>query len=294
MEAELTAPLRSFVAPEPLRLLEELKAYACPHQRREEIGLRLNQMGDPRRGVGLTADGVPDIEWIDVPAGRVRLYTQPPMDFDVKPFRMARYPVTWALYDAFLMAEDGFGNPASWSDLDRWGHHRQPSERRWGFNSYLAVNVSWFDAMAYGRWLGSRLGLPVSLPTEWEWQWAAAGPEGRAYPWGDWQELCANTKESGIGRTMAVGMYPQVRAGFDGRGGDDLSGNVSEWCLNEYEEPRNSVSAGDARRVLRGGSWVHPSESCRASYRFWLTPDFRNHDVGFRLVVSCPIPGTEP
>ena len=88
----------------------------------------------------------------------------PPMDFDVKPFRMARYPVTWALYDAFLMAEDGFGNPASWSDLDRWGHHRQPSERRWGFNSYLAVNVSWFDAMAYGRWLGSRPGLPVSHP----------------------------------------------------------------------------------------------------------------------------------
>ncbi|BDI04975.1 SUMF1/EgtB/PvdO family nonheme iron enzyme [Sphaerotilus microaerophilus] len=298
LEADLPEPLRSFLAPEPLRLLEELKTDACPHQRREEIGLRLNQMGDPRRGVGLTSKGLPDIEWIDVPAGRVTLNTRPPMAFDVEPFRMARYPVTWAQYDAFLKAEDGFCNPAWWSDLalpEDLEDAQQAGERRWGFDSHPAINVSWFDAMAYGRWLGSRLGLPVRLPTEWEWQWAASSPEGWTYPWGnDWQELRANINKSGIGRTTAVGMYPLGRAGLDGRGGDDLSGNVWEWCLNEYDEPQNTGPAGEARRVLRGGSWNDPTEYCRASFRHWDTPDGRFNDFGFRLVVSCPIPGAEP
>jgi hypothetical protein len=57
LQAVLGEPLQSFLAPEPLRLLDELRSDDTPHQRREEIGLRLNQMGDPRHGVGLNAAG---------------------------------------------------------------------------------------------------------------------------------------------------------------------------------------------------------------------------------------------
>ena len=71
--------LRSFLYPEPLALLEELNSDDTPHQRREEIGLRLNQLGDPRRGVGLNEPACRTSLWIDVPrAGEVTLETDSP------------------------------------------------------------------------------------------------------------------------------------------------------------------------------------------------------------------------
>ena len=53
----LDPTLRDFLYPEPFALIEELGFDETPHHKREEVGLRLNQMGDPRRGVGLNADG---------------------------------------------------------------------------------------------------------------------------------------------------------------------------------------------------------------------------------------------
>jgi hypothetical protein len=87
LQAVLSEPLQSFLAPEPLRLLDELRSDETPHQRREEIGLRLNQMGDPRRGVGVDAAGLPDLVWVDIPAGQVTLETEPPETFAVATFR---------------------------------------------------------------------------------------------------------------------------------------------------------------------------------------------------------------
>lgn len=96
----------------PLALLDELKADAATHRRREEIGLRLAQMGDPRRGVGLDEAGLPLFAWMDIPAGEVNLKIDdwqtrapaakgrrkqqrtPRTTFEVKPFKLARYPVT--------------------------------------------------------------------------------------------------------------------------------------------------------------------------------------------------------
>jgi ABC-type siderophore export system fused ATPase/permease subunit len=69
LAASLDKTLHRFLRPEPLLLLDELASDKTPHHRREEIGLRLNQMGDPRRGVGLTSAGLPDIVWIDIAGG---------------------------------------------------------------------------------------------------------------------------------------------------------------------------------------------------------------------------------
>ena len=117
LQGRLSEPLASFLDPEPLRLLAELASDETAHHRREEIGLRLNQMGDPRRGVGLDTASLPDIVWVDIPAGEVTLETEPPETFPVVAFRIARYPVTWRQYRAFLDAEEGYRDPRWWHGL---------------------------------------------------------------------------------------------------------------------------------------------------------------------------------
>ena len=129
------------------------------------------------------------------------------------------------------------------------------------FGNHPAVYVSWFDAVAFCRWLSRRLGFTVRLPFEWEWQQAATGGDDRnVFPWGgDWdpkqEPYRANTFESRLGQATAVGMYP---AGASPTGALDMAGTVWEWCVNKFdtpkvEETRSGAEDFDyraARRVL--------------------------------------------
>lgn len=288
VESVLEEPLHSFLYPEPLRLLAERNSDETPHHHREEIGLRLQQMGDPRRGVGLDVHGIPEIVWIDIPEGFVNLANGEA--FQVNPFRIAKYPITWQQYGAFLDAEDGYRKKMWWYDGLK---QEEPGEVRWGFLNYPAINVSWYDAVAFCRWLSDRLGLVgedrIRLPKEWEWQWVAgAGAEKREYPWrGGWHDARANSAESGIGRTVAVGLYPLGAP--DPWVVMDLAGNVSEWCMNEHTFPHNEQIGGKESREVRGGSWrFHPTD-CHAAYRDSSAPSDRSIYLGFRVCCSVPI-----
>jgi hypothetical protein len=231
------------------------------HLQRAIIGVRLALLGDPRPGVGLRADGLPDLVWCEVPGGEVTLEENAGA-FTVEPFQIARYPVTYSQYRAFLDAEDGFNNPDWWEGL--WFQVDKPGRQFNRRDNHPAENLCWLEAMAFCRWLSARLGYEVRLPTEWEWQQAATGGDStNEYPWGpDWDGQCANTDESGLSRSTAVGMYPQ---GASPVGALDMSGNVWEWCLNEYDRPENVTPAGDARRVVRGGAWNNNQTNARAA-----------------------------
>jgi formylglycine-generating enzyme required for sulfatase activity len=148
--------------------------------------------------------------------------------------------------------------------------------------------VSWYDAVAYCRWLSAKLGFDIRLPTEWEWQQAATGGEPvNEYPWGaGWDVERANTYESRLGRTTAVGMYPH---GASPVGALDMSGNVWEWCLNLYENPDVIDLSNSSGRVVRGGSWGNAPLSARACSRNGFDPLFRYDDFGFRVCCSSPI-----
>ncbi len=282
LESHLEQPLRQFLRPEPLALLAELSTDDTSHQRREEIGLRLNQIGDQRRGVGLDAQRLPDIVWIDIPAGEITLETG--NHFAVLPFRIARYPVTWVQYRAFVEADDGYVNTAWWQDLKQ---EPEPGQLLWAFANYPVIDVSWYDAVAFCRWLSAKRNLDIRLPAEWEWQWAAIGDSQQDYPWpGEWNPAQANSYEAGIGRTVAVGMYP---LGRNRHGVDDMAGNVWQWCLNAYKNPENTAVPTDESRVLRGGSWNDIPDSLRASIRNDLLPVNRNSFLGFRVLCQSPI-----
>jgi formylglycine-generating enzyme required for sulfatase activity len=229
-------------------------------------------------------------------------------------FWITRHPVTRAQFETFLLAKDGFHNRAWWRGLARDERQRRPGDQEFEYWNHPRENVSWYDAIAFSRWLTARarknphllppelrerdLDFRITLPTEWQWERAASGTDGREYPWGaEYKSGYANVDETWdnetwdnwgpfyLKKTSAVGMYPH---GESPEGVLGMSGNVWEWCLNEYENPDRIQEAGDAVRVLRGGSWndyVVVLASARLRNWFIGGPYVRYYAVGFRLVV---------
>ena len=288
----LDEPTRSFLRPEAERLLEELELSATSHYRRAEIGDRLDRIGDPRPGVGLGSEGVPDIVWCEVQGGSVTL-EKSAGTFQVERFFIAKYPVTYRQYKAFLDDPEGYRHKRWWKGLK---HEPDPGEQYRPVGNCPADRVSWYDAVAYSRWLSGRLGYRVQLATEWQWQQVANGGRSQyEYPWGsDWLERRANTAGSRLSRTTAVGMYPDG-APLENCGERvlDLVGNVLEWCLNSFDDPSYILPGslkGEDRRAVRGGSWDFDEDFARCAYRSGSRPDDRSYDGGFRLVRVSPRP----
>jgi formylglycine-generating enzyme required for sulfatase activity len=150
---------------------------------------------------------------------------------------------------------------------------------------YPAVDVSWYGALAYCDHYG------YTLPTEAQWEYAAAGLGARTYPWGaDWdQEKCCNFYNTGpFGNTFPVGSFP---AGASWCGALDMAGNVFEWCADWYDADYYQVSpelnppgpADGTYKVLRGGSWRYRGNFCRTTNRVGNNPTFTYDDNGFRV-----------
>ncbi len=157
-----------------------------------------------------------------------------------------------------------------------------PGDQAFKFGNHPRERVSWYDAVAFCRWLTSKLGYEVRLPTEQEWEKAARGTDGREYPCGnDFDATKCNTAETGIGQTSALGIFLDGASPY---GVLDMSGNVWEWCLNEYRNPDHIQLGGSERRVLRGGSWLNDPDGARSAYRFGYFPASRNLNLGFRIL----------
>jgi len=106
-------------------------------------------------------------------------------------------------------------------------------EAQWNQPENPVVCICWYEALAYARWLARATGLNVRLPSEVEWEKAARGVDGRAYPWGeedpDFTRLNFVGKADRFEYTAPVGTFP---AGASPFGALDMAGNVSEWTLS--------------------------------------------------------------
>ncbi len=151
-------------------------------------------------------------------------------------------------------------------------------------DDHPAVCVTWNGARAYCDHFG------YILPTEAQWEYAAAGPDARLYPWGDdWVAAnCCNRDNVGpSGRTVEVDAIP---AGASWCGALNMAGNVWEWCADWYGETYYAESpAVDPTgpnegfvRILRGGSCLYGWFDCRNPTRNSRRPEIGFDDFGFR------------
>ncbi|MFO1153685.1 MAG: SUMF1/EgtB/PvdO family nonheme iron enzyme [Rhodospirillales bacterium] len=251
-------------------------------QARQALGLTLGRIGDPR-----IFDLRDPRAYVEVPAGTYPYGDEGRTIEIAQAFRIGRYPVTHRQFAAFLAAE-GYTDRRWWSEGGRaWLEEEKVTEprfwhdRRWNAPNQPVVGVSFWEAEAFCAWAGGR------LPTEEEWEAAARGSEGFAYPWGcDWEDGICNTEKAGLGVTSPVGLFPRSRQAQLGI--EDLAGNVLEWCGSLHDPTMKDYVD---LRELRGGCWSGSRDDARSGFRFGTFPIFQSRFVGFRVVCSSPIFG---
>ncbi len=168
---------------------------------------------------------------------------------------LGRYEVTVGEYRAFASATGGGAD-----DCLSGGSWRDPGFEQ--TDRHPVTCVSWDDAQAYVSWLSRRTGAAYRLPSEAEWERAAAGSQPGC------DRLGRGTRPDG---TCPVGSYGTNAAGLS-----DMVGNLWEWTSDCWE--------GDCgRRVVRGGSWVGNAEVLRPGARDWVSAGNRSSDLGFRV-----------
>ncbi|MCA9484434.1 MAG: SUMF1/EgtB/PvdO family nonheme iron enzyme [Nitrospina sp.] len=210
---------------------------------------------------------------------------KPEQEVYVDAFWVDKYEVTVEAYNKFRKAADYVEPSVPFFEGD---HELLKTPK------FPVVGVSWYDAVNYCSWAGKR------LLTEAEWEKAARGTHGLAYPWGN-EMLPRRANIKGTADDYAymapVGTYPMGRSVY---GVYDMSGNVSEWVEDWYDQFAfekldmiNPVYEKETKNhVYRGGSWDATKVDIRASKRFAATPGRKDAIVGFRCGKSVEAAST--
>jgi iron(II)-dependent oxidoreductase len=252
---------------------------------------------------------------VEVPASRSMLGAKPGSGFvfdnekwahpvDVGAFRMARAPVTNEQYARFVDA-GGYAERRFWSEWGwQWRTHSeaqhpaywQRAGGAWHVRRYdrveplrphhPVIHVCWYEAEAYCNWAGRR------LPTEAEWELAAATLDKRTFPWGEEFPTSRHANLDGrFGGPVDVGCFPE---GDSVHGCRQMIGNVWEWTATDFQpypgfvaDPYKEYSEpwfASPHKVLRGGCWATRARLLRNTWRNFYPPDRRDVLGGFRTV----------
>lgn len=255
------------------------RAALCQEDARGELLLVLAQ----HRGVALPLQvpaalaprpplDLPATRWMlgSPPEGFAPALERPAHAVQIPPFEIDAQPVTWAQFVEFV-DDAGYDRPELWHP-DGWSW-LQASGRRapchveqigvasgavlqtlFGQPTRLAaaqpvMHVSWWEADAWARWAGRR------LPTEVEWEIAAATASRRGFRWGDVHEWTAGTLRPW------PGFVPQP------------------WAAHTTLDPQGHWGSA---RVRRGASFATPARQRHPRARSFADPGHDHDFVGFR------------
>ena len=220
---------------------------------------------------------------------------------EIAPYAISRAPVTQAGFAAFVdtggYQQQELWSPEGWTWLSKaraehpiyWRRMSEGWQRR-AFDRWIPLelnwpmmHVNWYEADAWCRWAGRR------LPTEAEWELAAASMEKLCYPWGDEfpDAKHANLNAQHL-ECVDITAYPAGDSPFGCR---QMIGNVWEWTADSFRpypgfvaDPYKEYSEpwfGD-HYVLRGGSWATPGRLLRNTWRNFYKPHRADMWAGFR------------
>jgi formylglycine-generating enzyme required for sulfatase activity len=168
-----------------------------------------------------------------------------------------------------------------------------------GYENWPVAWVSWYGAMMYVDYYN------VSLPTEAEWEYAARAGQQLEYPTNNGYLSHSQANYGSFGSTSDPHYLPYLSAVGElfqpnPFGLFNMTGNVSEWCLDWYDPDfyqisvdsnyccnpiNNNVPIGIAVKVLRGGNYTYPGAFAMSSHRFDTPPFVTTDHMGFRVVM---------
>jgi iron(II)-dependent oxidoreductase len=200
--------------------------------------------------------------------------------FEIDDFYIDKYPVTNQQFKKFLDASS-YHPKDDHNFLRDWKNGTYPA----GWEKKPATWVSLEDARAYAAWAGKR------LPHEWEWQYAAQGKDGRAYPWGNAPDSSAVPPFEEKSRVMSppadVDAHPKGASPF---GVMDMVGNIWHWT-DEFqdEHTRAAIVRGGGHYRPIASQWYFPTTTSllqHGKYLLMAPAKDRSGAIGFRCVVD--------
>lgn len=191
-----------------------------------------------------------------------------------KPFWIGKYELTNKQFEAFIKDThyDGQEHPTSKPTetfLMNWTHGHSPT----GKDKNPVCYVNWHHAKDFCAWLAKKSGRKVHLPTDAQWTLAAAGTDGRTFPWGNtWDPKRCNWgdegKVDGFTESAPIGSFP---LGATPEGVYDLAGNIWEWSAEGH---------------LRGGPWCMDQETVKCAFVATETTERCDDKFGLRIAVD--------
>jgi formylglycine-generating enzyme required for sulfatase activity len=215
----------------------------------------------------------PEIELVTVPAGEFRMGPGPlPSQSGYEPnpahtvyldaYEIGRYEVTNEQYLAFVQ-DTGYRYPITWTD----GY---PADRA----THPVAGLTWIDAVLFAEWMSRKTGEPWHLPTEAQWEkaaaWDAQAGVARRFPWGDEEDL-SRANVGFAGESDVIGGFDQPKGttpvdayspqGDSPYGAAGMAGNIAEWTnsvvafypydASDSRENRYTFE----RRLIRGSDY---------------------------------------
>lgn len=231
--------------------------------------------------------------WVEILGGNGKMKTDESvvLDMPTQRYWISKYPVTNAQFAKFIEA-DGYKQRKWWTEAgwtqreqSKWTQPRFWTDAKWNSAVQPVVGVSWHEAVAFCFWLSEVTGENISLPTEQQWQFAAQGTDGRAYPWGnDWDCARCNNSASPCDSNVTTPVTAYEGKGDSPFGVVDMAGNVWEWCLTDHATGANNKDIMSNQCIMRGGASDNDNSG-------WFLCDCRNRSyvgnqdssIGFRL-----------